>query len=213
MTDLSPRERRYQRTKDAILDAARRIIRTQGADALSIRAIADAIDYSPAGLYEYFGSKDEMIGELCRLGGLTMRRAMEQVDAVLPTPEYVVELGMVYIDFALNNAETFLLMFGSNRGRILPDNTGAVEPLLADPDLAESAFMLLVDALRRGVEEGVFHAEPGISYFDLAYGAWGLVHGLAMMHLTILEGLPPRFREVDRAILRRFMDGLQQPVE
>ncbi|NJN55580.1 MAG: helix-turn-helix transcriptional regulator, partial [Anaerolineae bacterium] len=59
MDELTPRERRHLRTKDAILDAARLIIKEQGADALSIRAIAEQIDYSPAGLYEYFGSKEE----------------------------------------------------------------------------------------------------------------------------------------------------------
>lgn len=53
---LTPRERRAQRTRDAILEAARGIISKKGVEALSIRSIADAIDYSPAGLYEYFGS-------------------------------------------------------------------------------------------------------------------------------------------------------------
>ncbi|MCB0131629.1 MAG: helix-turn-helix transcriptional regulator, partial [Caldilineaceae bacterium] len=43
--DLSPRARRHQRTHDAILDAARQIINEQGTDALSMRAIAKAIDY------------------------------------------------------------------------------------------------------------------------------------------------------------------------
>ncbi|MCB0074139.1 MAG: helix-turn-helix transcriptional regulator, partial [Caldilineaceae bacterium] len=50
--ELTTRERRALRTREAILDAARQIISRQGADALSMRAIAKAIDYSPAGLYE-----------------------------------------------------------------------------------------------------------------------------------------------------------------
>ena len=53
----------YARTQQAILDAARAIIHEQGPDKLSMRAIADRIDYSPAGLYEYYGSKEEIIAE------------------------------------------------------------------------------------------------------------------------------------------------------
>ena len=59
----TPRERRAQRTRDAILEAARQIIGKDGIDGLSTRGIADAIDYSPAGLYEYFGSKEEIIAK------------------------------------------------------------------------------------------------------------------------------------------------------
>ncbi|MCB0105373.1 MAG: TetR family transcriptional regulator, partial [Caldilineaceae bacterium] len=46
---LTPRERRALRTREAILDAARKIISKDGVDGLSMRNIADAIDYSPAG--------------------------------------------------------------------------------------------------------------------------------------------------------------------
>jgi AcrR family transcriptional regulator len=55
MDELTPRQRRHLRTKDAILDAARQIIAEEGADNLSMRGIAERIDYSAAGLYEYFG--------------------------------------------------------------------------------------------------------------------------------------------------------------
>ena len=63
----APRTKRHLRTKQAILDAARQIIAEEGPAALSMRALADRIDYSAAGLYEYFGSKEEIIAAVSDL--------------------------------------------------------------------------------------------------------------------------------------------------
>ena len=88
--ELSPRERRHQRTQQAILDAALEIIHEKGVDGLSIRAIADKIDYSPAGLYEYYGSKEEIIAALCMQGLERFGRHLASVDRSLPTEEYMI---------------------------------------------------------------------------------------------------------------------------
>ena len=61
MQAVGTRTRRQERTRRAILDSALAIVAESGPDALSMRAIADRIDYSAAGLYEYFGSKEEIL--------------------------------------------------------------------------------------------------------------------------------------------------------
>ncbi len=60
--------RRHVRTKQAILDAALEIVIQNGPAALSMRSLAERIDYSPAGLYEYFSSKEEIISAVCDEG-------------------------------------------------------------------------------------------------------------------------------------------------
>ncbi|MRR32158.1 TetR/AcrR family transcriptional regulator, partial [bacterium] len=52
-TEISPSERRYQRTRQSILEAAQAILSEQGIEALSMRALAEKADYSPAALYKY----------------------------------------------------------------------------------------------------------------------------------------------------------------
>src|SRR5688500_12347249 len=99
--ELRPRERRYQRTQQAILTAARSLLTEGGPDALAIRAIADRSDLSPAGLYEYYGSKEEIITALYWEGHRMLKRYMAQVPLTLPPDEYMVELGIAYIHFAL----------------------------------------------------------------------------------------------------------------
>ncbi|MCB0147914.1 MAG: TetR/AcrR family transcriptional regulator, partial [Caldilineaceae bacterium] len=79
----TPRTKRRLRTKQAILDAARAIIVEDGLPALSMRTLADRIDYSPAGLYEYFGGKEEIVAAVCDEGQHYLFEAMDQVDKSL----------------------------------------------------------------------------------------------------------------------------------
>ena len=54
-------KRRYTLMRQEIIQAARQIIKEQGIDGLSMRAIARLVHTSPANLYEYFLNKEEII--------------------------------------------------------------------------------------------------------------------------------------------------------
>lgn len=198
MDDLTPRERRQQRTREAILDAARQIIREQGAEAVSIRAIAAQIDYSPAGLYEYFDSKEAIMTAVCWQGHERLTRAMTAVEATLPPGDYLVAIGQAYIAFAMQNPEHYLMMFTN------PAFAGSPEEI-ADTG---SSFGILLAAIERGLEEGVFQARAGFGLMEMAYAAWGLVHGLAMLRLTYLTEFPSDFDAADQEALLTFVSGL-----
>src|SRR5687768_16278471 len=54
------REREKQVTRQSILTAAHRIARQEGWPALTIRKVADEIEYSTPMIYEYFTNKEEI---------------------------------------------------------------------------------------------------------------------------------------------------------
>jgi AcrR family transcriptional regulator len=199
MEEKTPRKRRQQQTKYAILEAARRIIREQGASQLSMRAIAEAIDYSPAGLYEYFGSKEEIIHAVCRQGHGFLHQALLSVDAALPPSDRVVALGQAYIRFALENPESYLLMF------TLAGSSADPVEMVGE----ESAYTVLVGAIQQGLESGVFTARPAFGQQEMAYAAWALVHGIAMLRLTHLRNFPADFAAADEEALAAFARGLK----
>ena len=206
--NLSPRARRHQRTHDAILDAARQIINEQGTDGLSMRAIAKAIDYSPAGLYEYFGSKDEIISAVCMVGHRRLSEYMQRADQSLPAREYLMEVGLAYIDFAVRNPDFFNLMFSS-------PTTGVPAELSPSEAIAEmtvegSSFGLLLTAIQRGIDQGVFITKPGYELLEMAFSAWSIVHGMALLRIGHLANFPMNFAPVEREALRRFGLGLGQ---
>lgn len=98
-------------TQRAIIDAVSAIIDSEGVAALSMRAIAERIDYSLAGLYEYYGGKDEIIAVVCDEAFDQLTQALRNTDPTLPPVESLRECGVNYIRFAVENTDAFLLMF------------------------------------------------------------------------------------------------------
>src|SRR5690554_886786 len=60
------RDREALRTR--IVEAARDIVSEAGLDALSMRSIAERIEYSPGTIYLYFRDKNELLGEVIHAG-------------------------------------------------------------------------------------------------------------------------------------------------
>ena len=61
-------ERDREAVRRAILDAARELFVTEGYQNVSIRKIAERIEYSPAAIYGYFSSKDDIFFALAEEG-------------------------------------------------------------------------------------------------------------------------------------------------
>lgn len=207
--ESTPRERRQQRTQHAIIEAARQIIRETGIDGLSMRAIADRIDYSPAGLYEYFGSKEEIVAAVCAQNFERFAKRLAQVDKTVAPAEYMLELGLAYIDFAVRNPDSFLLMFTTfpllQGERTQPPPFDA-EAMMTDDD----AFAILLRGVQRCVAQGIYPTKPGFGVFEMAYALWAQVHGLAMLRITTGAQIPFDHNLVERETLRAFGRGLAQ---
>lgn len=67
MLHESPRQRRYVATRERILQAAIQRIGAVGPDAVTLAAIADAVDLTPAALYRYFRSKEAILHDVGRV--------------------------------------------------------------------------------------------------------------------------------------------------
>lgn len=201
------RTKRHLRTRQAILDAAREIIADEGPGALSMRALAERIDYSPAGLYEYFASKEEILAAMSDQGQQYLFEAMSGADPDLPPADYLYQIGIAYVRFALEHPDYFLLMFTVAPP---PDMDGLSEEVVKEAMHQEgSAYGILVQAIQRGINEGTFRTRPGFGLDEMAYAAWTLVHGIAMLRTTALRHYPVDLAASDHQVLLNFMRGLQ----
>src|SRR5436189_4870166 len=106
-------ERDREAVRRAILDAARDLFTTEGYRNVSIRKIAERIEYSPAAIYSYFPSKDDIFFALAEEGfrllfsyGTSPRQAVEgdPVDAIRA-------MFWRYYEFSKAHPEYFALMF------------------------------------------------------------------------------------------------------
>ncbi len=201
---VDTRTRRRARTRQAILKAASEIVRQEGPAALSMRALADRIDYSAAGIYEYFANKEEIMGAVCAEGVDRLAAYLRRSDPALPVNDYLLAIGLAYIRFAVENPEYFVLMFSSG-----PIATGPVSgPDDEDPQLP-SSFGILVQTIRRGLDEDVFHARAGFGLMEMVYAAWATVHGIAMLRAAGLHDYPADLEQADIAVLQNLSRGLQ----
>src|SRR3954468_3490798 len=59
------REREKTEVREKILDAARNLFVSEGYESVSMRKIAEAIEYSPTAIYVHFKDKAELMQQLC----------------------------------------------------------------------------------------------------------------------------------------------------
>jgi AcrR family transcriptional regulator len=195
----SPRERRQARTRRDILDAALSLIGEEGPDNFTLRALARRVDYSPAGLYEYFDGKEDIIEAVCAEGDRRLRMYLRRVPTDLAPDRYLTELGLAYIRFALRNEQHFVLMFAQKPNR----------PTVNYQDIAaDKTYSILLDGVQAAIDAGLFQTRDDFTRDDIAYGLWALAHGLAVMQLTSLHNVAHDFSQADRGVLEAFIGGL-----
>ncbi len=103
------KERERQEMHNLILDTAGRIVREEGLENLSVRKIANAIDYSPAIIYHYFKDKDAIVNQLLQSGYRKIVGALASVPLTGNPPlERLRLLIRAYIDAALQMPDEFL---------------------------------------------------------------------------------------------------------
>jgi AcrR family transcriptional regulator len=200
MSELTPRQRRREKTKQAILDTAQELISEKGPDGISIREIARRIDYSPAGLYEYFDSKDELVAAVCADGMKQLGAAFKQVPADLPPTERLIELGLRYAKFARHNPEQFLMIFNS-----LPSSRVSID----QPVDRDTPYHILLNTVQAAIRAGEFEVTGDQVVEGIAYSLWALMHGRAMLELTFLRNFQSDFDPVHRWAMEIFIKGLK----
>lgn len=194
----SPREQRQEATREKILKAALQLIDRDGLNKFSLRAVARKVKYSPAGLYEYFANKDDIVGTLCETADKKLANYLASVPENLAYRDYLVELGIAYIRFARAETTYFRLLFimqMSNRSSLEVPATG-------------SAYIILLQSVQRGIENGTFIAQHEQSDEQIAYTLWSMVHGMAMLQTSHLTNFDTDFEIIDREALQNLISGI-----
>lgn len=165
-----PERYHHGNLRQALLDAAEELLSDGGVDALSWREIARRAGVSPGAPYHHFADKAALITALSQhhLAGLDQlfRAAVAQHSDPL---EQLRALGMVYVFYAVEHPAAFRLMFRPEKGSPFGD-----EPWVTP------VYGVLLEVVRACRERA---GRPQESTERVAFGAWGLVHGLAALLL------------------------------
>jgi AcrR family transcriptional regulator len=103
-------EREREAVARAILDAARELFVAEGYQHVSIRKIAEKIEYSPAAIYGYFPSKDDIFLALAEEGFRMLLVPAQDDSASDPVDQIRAGFWRLY-EFSKEHPEYFALMF------------------------------------------------------------------------------------------------------
>ena len=164
---------------EAMVEQGLASVRAQGADQVSLRSIAQALDVSPSAAYNHFADKDDLLRAVGACGLAALDERMARVLAAHPADtadaarSRFAGLGRAYLAFAIDETHLFQLTFGPICAvkEMPPDETGPFRKLLnALEDLDRWGL------LKPGVRPGL----------DLT--VWASTHGMATL---LVEGAVP----------------------
>ena len=163
----------------SILDAARDLFVTEGYQNVSIRKVAERIEYSPAAIYGYFPSKDDIFYALAEEGfrllgknGAESHRA--KLDALPPMERVRARFWRLY-EFSREQPQYFALMFVD---RSVPRISKEYERFA----FARETKAQIVEEIRTCIEAGELPAtlDPAVAMRTLMVG----LLGVAVLHLS-----------------------------
>ncbi len=165
---IQERKERKQ-LQESIYAAARTLLAEKGLEGVTIRAIAEKIDYSVRTVYLYYKDKEALLDEMRREGFEQLATEMGTIrDCDARTALF--KLGKVYLRFAEENPELYKLMF---QNRIEPYPLDPATEGLSSQILKQTVLNLM--ASRKENPEGAESA---------AFACWSLVHGMASLFST-----------------------------
>jgi AcrR family transcriptional regulator len=165
-------DRERQAVRLAILDAARDLFVDEGYRNVSIRKIAERIEYSPAAIYSYFASKDDIFFALAEEGFRRLDAKVRGVHGHEDPLEEVRACWWAYYEFSREQREFFELMFVD---RSVPQITEQWTGLAFVHQMLEFA----ASRIQRCVDAGIF---PADTQADVAmHLIWGALTGPAVI--------------------------------
>src|SRR2546430_17158958 len=103
------REREREEVRGKILDAARELFVSDGYDAVTMRKIADRIEYSPTAIYLHFTDKEALLRELCATDYGSLAKQFQRLAKVEDPLERLPRIGPAHVAFASQGPDPYRL--------------------------------------------------------------------------------------------------------
>jgi AcrR family transcriptional regulator len=174
------RDREREALRGEILAAARELFIREGYERVSMRRIAERIEYSPTTIYLYFRDKSEILDEICEQTFARLARSLELIEAKGLDPLDGLREGcQAYVQFGLRNRHQYRLTFMVSSESV---DRGAESRY--EGSMGERAFGFLERSVGRCVEAGYFR-EGEVALASQV--VWVSIHGLTSLLIALAE--------------------------
>jgi AcrR family transcriptional regulator len=160
-----------------LVESALTLIRREGIERATMRAIARQAGVSHAAPYHHFSDLDDLLASVAAVGFRQLRASMaERAGSIDTAPlNKLQEAGVAYVGFATSNPDLYRLMFSHRRQDAVPNS-----------DLSEAASAAYAELGRMMAHASQSTAsrsriDPASTPGEAVQAAWALVHGLSML--------------------------------
>ena len=167
------------RLRREILDgAARLLLETGNEDAVSIRAVANAVGVTPPSIYMHFADKDALILAVCAEHFGMLHAYLRDAVAGIDDPmEQLSARGRAYVRFGVDHPEHYRVLF-MGRAHAIPSPDEEI--------MAATGFADLVANVERCMATGAIAWRDPVL---VATGLWTTVHGITSLAISV-PGFP-----------------------
>jgi AcrR family transcriptional regulator len=169
------KEKQKEEIRKMILDASMKLFVEEGFEKVSIRKIADIIEYSPTTIYLYFKDKNEILFYLNQAGFIKLLELNASLMAIENPLLRLHKMGENYIRFGLEYPEYYDLMFiqPAPMEKLAELNLGEWK----NADLTREMLKAMVaECMAKGIIKN-----HDVTIVAMAF--WGLVHGLVSLSI------------------------------
>ena len=200
---MGVQERRLREKKELrqeILDAARDLFVREGFENVSMRKIAEKIEYSPTTIYLYFQDKADLLDCLCEETLGRLGRKQTQLDETVADPVERLRCGLrAYIEFGLKHPDSYQIAF------MMPQPFDDPERCPRAHTSGQKAFGHLRHTLEECQQQGRIQVRDVEA---AAQTLWATIHGLTSLLIA-----KPRFPWLDQehlidTLITQAMDGI-----
>ena len=173
------REREKSETREKILDAARELFVTEGFEGVSMRKVAEKIEYSPTAIYVHFADKQELFRELCHQDYARLAEVFQSSVMSTDPIERLKQIGAIYIDFGTRYPNHYRFMFMTPHPPHEPDEED--REMMGNPEM--DAYAFLKWAVQQAIDAGCFREELTDAEL-ISQTLWASVHGVISLHIA-----------------------------
>lgn len=177
---MERRERERVDTREKILDAARELFAEKGYDGVTMRKVAEKIEYSPTAIYVHFQDKEQLFLEICHTDYRRLAETFARLAQIADPVERLRKVGHAYMQFGIENPNHYRMMFMTSHP---PLADAKMEKEMGKGNPEEDAYAFLVQTVQDALRAGAFR--PELNDADLiAQTLWAGVHGVVSLHIA-----------------------------
>ncbi len=185
----SRRERKKDRTRQALLDVAIKLFAERGIHATRVEDITDRSDLGKGAFYNYFESKDQLIGELVGQGVEILRRDYLAPASALATQEERIAAVIAAHDAFFAAHPAFVVLFHQARG--VASGQGALATVFVEYLLRMGEVLVATDRREQMGNDDLIDVAAMVVGAIAGYRSFRVAAGLAPGTTTVASVLVP----------------------